>query len=55
MSEPRAAVYHHHPPEPGRTWTARSRKDAAVEALMADVAGFGPSQRYLDDPEVEEF
>ena len=28
--------------------------DAAVEALVANVAGFGPLQRYLDDPEVEE-
>jgi len=27
---------------------------AAVEALVANVAGFGPLQRYLDDPEVEE-
>ncbi len=28
--------------------------EAAVEALVANVAGFGPLQRYLDDPEVEE-
>jgi pilus assembly protein CpaF len=28
--------------------------DAAVEELVARVAGFGPLQRYLDDPEVEE-
>ena len=28
--------------------------DATVEALVANVAGFGPLQRYLDDPEVEE-
>ena len=28
--------------------------DAAVAALVANVAGFGPLQRYLDDPEVEE-
>jgi len=28
--------------------------EAAVEELVARVAGFGPLQRYLDDPEVEE-
>jgi len=28
--------------------------EAVVEALVANVAGFGPLQRYLDDPEVEE-
>lgn len=28
--------------------------DAVVEDLVAGVAGFGPLQRYLDDPEVEE-
>lgn len=28
--------------------------DAVVENLVAGVAGFGPLQRYLDDPEVEE-
>jgi pilus assembly protein CpaF len=29
-------------------------EDAVVEELVARVAGFGPLQRYLDDPEVEE-
>ena len=28
--------------------------DAVIEELVARVAGFGPLQRYLDDPEVEE-
>ncbi|MGH3372433.1 MAG: CpaF family protein, partial [Nocardioidaceae bacterium] len=28
--------------------------DAVVEDLVARVAGFGPLQRYLDDPEIEE-
>lgn len=28
--------------------------DAVVESLVADLAGFGPLQPYLDDPEVEE-
>lgn len=28
--------------------------DAVVETLVADLAGFGPLQTYLDDPEVEE-
>ena len=28
--------------------------DLAVDELVARVAGFGPLQRYLDDPEVEE-
>ena len=28
--------------------------EAVVEELVARVAGFGPLQRYLDDPEVEE-
>jgi pilus assembly protein CpaF len=28
--------------------------ETAVEELVARVAGFGPLQRYLDDPEVEE-
>ena len=28
--------------------------EAAVEALVANVAGFGPLQRYLDDPDIEE-
>jgi pilus assembly protein CpaF len=28
---------------------------AVVEELVARVAGFGPLQRYLDDPTVEEF
>jgi pilus assembly protein CpaF len=29
-------------------------RDAVVEELVARVAGFGPLQRYLDDPSVEE-
>ena len=29
-------------------------EDAVVEELVARVAGFGPLQRYLDDPDVEE-
>ncbi len=29
-------------------------EEAVVEELVARVAGFGPLQRYLDDPEVEE-
>ncbi|HEX6247309.1 MAG TPA: ATPase, T2SS/T4P/T4SS family [Nocardioidaceae bacterium] len=28
--------------------------DAVVEELVARVSGFGPLQRYLDDPEIEE-
>ena len=28
--------------------------EATVEELVARVAGFGPLQRYLDDPEIEE-
>ncbi len=28
--------------------------DAVVDSLVADLAGFGPLQPYLDDPEVEE-
>ena len=28
--------------------------DAVVESLVADLAGFGPLQPYLDDPDVEE-
>ena len=28
--------------------------EAVVEELVARIAGFGPLQRYLDDPEVEE-
>jgi pilus assembly protein CpaF len=28
--------------------------DAAVDELVARVSGFGPLQRYLDDPTVEE-
>lgn len=28
--------------------------DQAVRAVLDEVAGFGPLQRYLDDPEVEE-
>ena len=28
--------------------------DAVVESLVADLAGFGPLQPYLEDPEVEE-
>ncbi len=28
--------------------------DAALRAIVDDVAGFGPLQKYLDDPEVEE-
>lgn len=31
-----------------------SDHDDLVEELVANVAGFGPLQRYLDDPEVEE-
>jgi len=29
-------------------------EEALVEALVANVAGFGPLQTYLDDPQVEE-
>lgn len=29
--------------------------DALVEELVANLAGFGPLQVFLDDPEVEEF
>jgi hypothetical protein len=29
--------------------------EAVVEELVARVSGFGPLQRYLDDPTVEEF
>ena len=29
-------------------------QDDLVDALVANVAGFGPLQPYLDDPEVEE-
>lgn len=29
--------------------------DEVVEELVARVSGFGPLQRYLDDPTVEEF
>src|SRR5687768_18563434 len=29
-------------------------QDELVDALVANVAGFGPLQPYLDDPEVEE-
>ncbi len=28
--------------------------DEAVRAVLDEVAGFGPLQRYLDDPEIEE-
>src|SRR5688572_16575135 len=28
--------------------------DSVVESLVADLAGFGPLQPYLDDPAVEE-
>jgi len=31
-----------------------SDRGAAVKSVMDSVAGFGPLQRYLDDPEVEE-
>ena len=29
-------------------------RDEVVDELVARVAGFGPLQRYLDDPEIEE-
>lgn len=29
--------------------------EALIDELVARVSGFGPLQRYLDDPEVEEF
>ena len=31
-----------------------SDHDQVVDGLVANVAGLGPLQRYLDDPEVEE-
>ena len=29
-------------------------RQAVTTALMADIGGYGPLQKYLDDPEVEE-